>query len=134
MNVEVVASIAAALFGALALFQIALALGAPAGEYVFGGRIATEEGRLPGSYRIGAAVAAVVLCAFALIILARAGVIETSLGERFLTIASWAVVAYMAINTAMNLAGKTKVERYGFSAVTGILVVLCSIVAASGPA
>ena len=40
----------------------------------------------------------------------------------------------MAINTAMNLAGKTKFERYGLSAVTVVLVVLCSIVAASGPA
>ncbi|MGI9529109.1 MAG: hypothetical protein ACR2NG_05310 [Acidimicrobiia bacterium] len=134
MNVEVVASVAAVLFGALALFQIALALGAPAGEYVFGGRVATEDGRLPGPYRIGAAVAVVVLCVFAFIILARAGVIETSLSERFLTIASWAIVAYMAINTAMNLGGKTKIERYGFGSLSGILVVLCSIVAASGPA
>lgn len=134
MNVETVASIAAVLFGALALFQIALALGAPAGEYVYGGRVSTIEGRLPTPYRFASAFAAVVLAAFALIILARAGVIETSLSERFLTIASWAVVAYMAINTAMNLAGKTKFERYGLSAVTVVLVVLCSFVAASGPA
>lgn len=134
MNVEVVASVAAVLFAALAIFQVALALGAPAGAYVFGGRVATEDGRLPTPYRIGAAVAAVVLLAFAFVILARAGVAETSLSERFLTIASWAVVVYMAINTAMNLAASTKVERYWFGAVSGILVVLCSIVAASGPA
>lgn len=133
MNVEVVASVAAALFGALAAFQVALALGAPAGAYVFGGRVATDDGRLPRSYRIGAAVAAVVLSAFALVILARAGVVEASFSERFLTVASWAIVAYMAINTAMNLAGTTKVERYLFGSVSGILVVLCSIVAASGP-
>jgi len=122
------------LFAALAVFQIALALGAPGGAYVFGGRVAQDDGRLPTPYRIGAAVAAVVLFAFAFVILARAGVLETSLSERFLTIASWAIVAYMAINTAMNLAASTKIERYGFGAVSGILVVLCSIVAAAGPA
>ena len=126
--------VAAVLFGLLAVFQAALALGAPAGAYVLGGRVATEDGRLPTPYRIGAAVASVVLLAFAVVILARAGVVHTSLDERFLTIASWAIVAYMAINTAMNLAASTKIERFGFGAVSGILVVLCSIVAAAGPA
>lgn len=133
MNVEVVASVAAILFAALAAFQVALALGAPAGAYVFGGRVTTDDGRLRGAYRIAAAVAAVVLVVFGFVILARAGVVETSLNERFVTIASWAIVAYMAINTAMNLTASTKVERYLFGSISGFLVVLCSIVAASGP-
>lgn len=133
MNVEVVASVAAVLFGALAVFQVALALGAPAGAYVFGGRVATDDGRLPGAYRLAAAGAAVILVLFAYIILARGGVVDSSLSEQFLTIASWAIVAYMAINTAMNLAASTTVERYLFGSVSGILVVLCSIVAAAGP-
>ena len=134
MNVEVVAWVAAVLFGALAVFQAALALGAPAGAYVFGGRAATDDGRLPGGYRLAAAGAAVVLVLFGFVILARAGVVESAASEQFLTIASWAIVAYMAINTAMNLAASTRVERYGFGSISAILVVLCSIVAASGPA
>ena len=133
MNVEVVAVVAAVLFAGLAGFQIALALGAPAGEYVLGGRVATDDGRLPTAYRIGSAGAAVILLGFAWIILARAGVAETSMSERFLTIASWAIVAYLAINTAANLMATTRFERFVLGGVSGLLVVLCAIVAAAGP-
>lgn len=133
MNVEVVASVAAVLFGALAVFQVALALGAPAGAYVFGGRVASDDGKLTGVYRLAAAGAAAVLALFGYVILARGGVIESSVSQQFLAIASWAIVAYLAINTAMNLAAASKVERYLLGSISGILVVLCSIVAASGP-
>jgi hypothetical protein len=133
MNVEAIAIIAAVLFGVIAVIQIALALGAPAGQYVFGGGVAQDDGRLPSSYRIFSGIAAVLVIAFAWVILARAGVIESSMDERFLTIASWAIVAYMAINTAANLLSGTKFERYFFGSVSAILVILCAIVAAAGP-
>ena len=133
MSVETIAWIAAGLFGALALFQVSLALGAPMGEYVYGGRVADEGGRLPGKWRIASAAAAVILLGFGWVILARAGVIATTIDETVLTVLSRMVVAYMAINAAANLAGKTSIERYLFGGVTLVLVILCSIVAAAGP-
>jgi hypothetical protein len=46
---------------------------------------------------------------------------------------SWVIVAFMAINTPMNLLGKHWIERYVFGAITVVLVVLCAIVAVAGP-
>jgi hypothetical protein len=133
VNTDVVAVIAAVLLGALALFQAALALGLPAGRVVFGGRVAGPDGRLPGPWRLASAVAVVVLAGFAWVILARAGVIATGLDDTVLAVLSWMVVAYLAINTAGNALAKEPVERYLFGGVSGVLVVLCAIVAASGP-
>ena len=134
MNVETVAIIAAVLFFAMALFQVAAALGAPVGHMLYGGRAADEDGRLPLAYRIGSAVAALLLVLFGIVILARGGVIGTGGDSTLVTIMSWAIVAYMAINTPMNIMGKHWVERYAFGGLTAVLVVLCAIVAASGPA
>ena len=66
--------------------------------------------------------------------LARGGVVETGIDETLLTVLSWMVVAYMAINAAMNFSSKDSLERWLFGSVTVALVVLCSIVAAAGPA
>ena len=132
--VESVALIAAALFAGLALFQIALALGAPWGAHVYGGRAASDDGTLPGKWRTASAAGSVVLLLFGWVMLARGGVVETSLDDALLTVLAWMVVAYMAINAAMNFASKDSLERWLFGSVTVVLVVLCSIVAAAGPA
>lgn len=133
MNVETVAVACAVLFGCLALFQVALALGAPAGTVVFGGRVAEADGRLPSKWRAVSALAAVILIGFAWVVLARAGVVATSIDQRYLSVATWAIVAYMAINSAANFASKNAIERYLMGGVSLVLVVLCSFVAASGP-
>jgi hypothetical protein len=132
--VESVAVLSAALFAGLALFQVALALGAPWGAHVYGGRAVEDDGTLPGRWRAASAAAAVVLLLFGWVMLARSGVVETSLDETLLTVLAWMVVAYMAINAAMNFASKDSLERWLFGSVTVALVVLCSIVAAAGPA
>jgi hypothetical protein len=132
--VESVALLAAALFVGLALFQAALALGAPWGAHVYGGRATADDGTLPGKWRAASAAGAVVLLLFSWVMLARGGVVETSLDETLLTVLAWMVVAYMAINTAMNFASKDSLERWLFGSATVVLVILCSIVAAAGPA
>ena len=134
MDIETIAWIAAVLFAGMALFQLALALGAPLGEHAYGGRFADDAGRLPGTWRVASAVASLILLGFAWVILARAGVIATSINETLLTVLAWMVVAYMALNTAGNFAGKSPIERYVFGGITLVLVVLCAIVAAAGPA
>jgi hypothetical protein len=133
MNVETVAVVCAVLFGGLALFQMALVFGAPAGNIVFGGRVADADGRLPSKWRAVSGIAAVALLGFAWVVLARAGVVATSIDQRYLSVATWAIVAYMAINSAANFASKNAIERYVMGGASLVLVVLCSFVAASGP-
>lgn len=134
MNVEAVAIVAGILFVGLAMFHVALALGLPAGHLAYGGRFAKPDNTLPTAWRILSAAAVVILGVFAWVILARAGVIATSIDSKYLTVWSWMVVAYLAINTAANFASQSKVERFGLGGVSLVLVVLCSIVAAAGPA
>jgi len=133
MDIETIAVIAAVLFGLLAALQMALALGAPLGNIVYGGRVASAGDALPGPWRIASGAAALVLVGFAWIILARGGVLTTSVSSTVVTVLAWMVVAYMAINTAMNLASRDRIERYLLGGVTAVLVVLCAIVAAAGP-
>jgi hypothetical protein len=133
VGVETAAVAAAVLFGVMALFQVALALGVPWGAFAFGGRAVRDDGTLPTAYRGASAVAAVVLVVFAVVILTRAGVVGTSGDSALVTVLSWVIVGFMAINTPMNLMGQHWVEKYVFGGITLVLVVLCAIVAASGP-
>ena len=133
MGVETAAIAAAVLFGVVALFQLALALGVPWGAFAFGGRAARDNGTLPPAYRGASAVTAVVLVLFAVVILTRAGVIGASGDSTLVTVMSWVIVAFMAINTPMNLLGRHWLEKYVFGGITLVLVVLCAVVAASGP-
>jgi hypothetical protein len=133
MDVQTVATVAAVLFGAMALFQLALAVGAPWGAFAYGGRAARDDGTLVPAYRLSSAVAAVMLVLFAVVILTRGGVIGSSGDSTLVTVMSWVIVAFMAINTPMNLLGKHWIERFVFGAITVVLVVLCAIVAVAGP-
>ena len=134
MGVEAAAVAAAVLFGVVALFQVTLALGVPWGAFAFGGRAVREDGTLPAGYRAASAVTAVVLVFFAVVILTRGGVIGDSGDSTWVTVMSWVIVAFMAINTPMNLMGRHGIEKYVFGGITLVLVVLCAIVAAAGPA
>ncbi len=133
MDVQTDATVAAVLFGAMALFQVGLAVGAPWGAFAYGGRAAGDDGRLLPAYRLSSAVAAVMLVLFAVVILTRGGVIGSSGDSTLVTVMSWVIVAFMAINTPMNFLGKHWIERYVFGAMTVVLVVLCAIVAVAGP-
>ena len=133
MGVETVAMLAAVLFGALALFQVALALGAPWGAFAYGGRAIQEDGTLPITYRLASGVAAVVLVLFAIVILTRAGVIGTAGDSTLVSVLSWVIVAFLVLNTLSNVSGKHWIERFVFGGITVVLAVLCAIVAVAGP-
>lgn len=133
MDVQTAAIAAAALFGVVALFQGALALGVPWGAYAYGGRAVRDDGTLPPTYRGASAGTAVVLVLFAIVILTRAGIVGTSGESTLVTVLSWVIVGFMAINTPMNFLGKHWIEKFVFGGITLALVVLCAIVAAAGP-
>ncbi|HMM96992.1 MAG: hypothetical protein IE926_10700 [Micrococcales bacterium] len=133
MDVAAVAVAAAALFAAIALFQLALVVGAPWGTVAYGGRVALDDGRLPSTYRFSSAVAAVLLVVFAVVVLVRGGVVGSSGDAAVVRVTSWVVVGFMALNTAANLAARHWVERFVLGGTTALLGVACSVVAAAGP-
>jgi hypothetical protein len=123
------AVLAAVLFVGMGAFQASLALGAPIGAHVLGGR---HQGTLPNRLRAFSAIAAAILVGGALVILARAGAIGWPDGAAGLLIPlSWAIAAFLVLNTLGNLASKSRIERTVFSATTAILAVLSAYVALS---
>ena len=123
------AVLAAVLFVGMAAFQAALALGAPLGAHVLGGRL---PGALPTRLRTFSAIAAAILVGSALVILARAGAIGSPVGATGLLVpGSWAIAAFLVLNTLGNLASKSRLERTVFAAMTAALAVLSAYAAMS---
>lgn len=92
-----------------ALFQAALALGAPWGRCAYGGRVATVAGALPLRLRIASAGTVLVLGVAAYV---------AHSGPAW---AAWAFAALFGANTLGNLAGRHPVERWLMSASTLVL-------------
>ncbi len=104
----VVAAIAYALATALVVgFQVALALGAPWGEYAMGGAF---PGRFPPAMRVAAVVQGLVLAALAVVVLSRAGLVAPSF-VRDLPGLAWLPVAVSAVSVVMNAASRSPRER-----------------------
>lgn len=99
--------LAALLFG-LALFQLALAAGAPWGRAAFGGF--TER---PGTnLRVSAAVATLVWAAAALVVLRRAGLaVCAPLPTGWLPVAAWVIVGVLALSIVVNAVSPSVLER-----------------------
>jgi hypothetical protein len=128
---ELAPAVAAATgFAAIAVFQVALAAGAPLGRAAWGG---THPEQLPVGLRVGSAVAVAVWAFAALIVLARAGVVATPLPPTFLRWGTWSLVGLTAIGALMNLASPSPWERYMWAPVTLLLAGLCFQVARTNP-
>ncbi len=128
-----VALIAAALLLGVAGFQVGLAAGAPWGDASYGGRAATEDGRLPVPMRVMSAVAVVILVLAAWTVLAQGGVLSSGpVSDGALQNVTWGIAAYLALNTLGNLTSKSRTERVVMGSVSLILVVLTALVAWQG--
>jgi hypothetical protein len=114
-----------ALTAITALFQLALALGAPWGEYAMGGRF---PGKLPSKMRITAVVQIPILFFLALIVLVKSGL---AFGQFYSAarIAIWFVVAFFVLGTILNLATPSKGERMLWAPVNIVLLAISIIVA-----
>ena len=105
---------------AFAIFQAALALGAPFGQIAWGGSSAV----LPASLRWTSAGAAVYLLIAAAIMEVRAGDWGRELPRLPFLIFNIFLAAQLALNTLANLATQTAGERYGMGAATAVGCVL----------
>jgi hypothetical protein len=126
--VEIAAVTAAVLIGAVIVFQVALALGAPWGKAAWGGQ---HAGTLPIRLRVASAGAAVMLAVLGWIVLAAAGLVATSpLPESWLAPATWAATAYFALGALVNLISRSSIERI-WAPVALATAICCGIVALS---
>ena len=127
-NITRVSAILYAIISAVVVaFQIALAAGAPWGEYAMGGAF---PGQFPLALRIAAIIQAVLLAGMASVILARAGLIlpRWSRASRWL---SWIVVAFAAVSLVLNLITPSAGERVIWAPTALLLLISSAIVAFS---
>lgn len=91
----------------VALFQIALALGAPWGEFTLGGR---WRGALPATARLIPLLSVALLGCFCCVVLARAG-LQVPVSWEPPSWAVWIVVAYCVLGLIANAASPSRRER-----------------------
>lgn len=111
---------------AVVLFQIALALGAPWGEYAMGGRF---PGRFPPRMRVAALMQAAALGVLAFIVAQGAGLMEGDDWTRPVLI--WVPVVVSALALLLNAITPSAGERRIWVPVTLIMLVASLVVAIS---
>ena len=114
--------------GALAVFQLALAAGAPLGRFAWGGQ---HDGALPARLRVGSVVSIVIYAFIAVIGLERAGVVDLIPGGIVETVAMWVIAVYFALGIVMNGISRSKPERYTMTPVVIVLTAASVILALS---
>ena len=111
---------------ATALFQLALVLGAPMGEYAFGGQ---NVGKLPLVYRIGSAVSLLIMLALAGHYLAQLGVFTPILPEPQNSWVNWVLVGFAALAALMNNITRSQKEKRLWGGTTLAMLLAAVIVA-----
>lgn len=109
----------------LAIFQLALACGAPLGAYAWGGQ---HTGALPKKLRIASIVSVLIYALLALILLSKAGVIGL-IPTAIAVPGAWVVFGYLALGTLMNAVSRSRKERAVMTPVAAVLAVLALLVA-----
>ncbi|MFG2040669.1 hypothetical protein [Dactylosporangium sp. NPDC048998] len=112
----------------IAVFQLALALGAPWGRASWGGAYA---GVLPAELRIASAVAIGVWTLALLLVLRRAGLGATTLPNAAGRWGLWVLVGVLIVSTVMNTLSPSPWERFLWAPYSLVLAGLCAVVARS---
>jgi hypothetical protein len=105
------------------IFQLALILGAPWGEFTMGGRY---PGRLPYRIRAAPALSSILIFGFAVIVLRHAGIAFSgfdNLSENLI----WVVVAYCLVGVVLNAITRSKRERKLWLPVVAAMLI-CSLI------
>jgi len=123
----IAAAVGAGLLVFLMGFQILLALGLPLGRAAWGG----AHRILPTKLRWSSLAAVPVLAAAAWAVLARANLVPPGSDPFVVKILTWVFAAYFALNTAMNAASKSRLERFAMTPVAAIVAASLVLVAMS---
>lgn len=109
---------------ALAVFQVALAGGAPIGRFAWGG----QHEVLPLRLRVGSVVSVVIYALIAAVAWTRVGVIDL-FPAVFALVAMWVVFAYFCLGIGMNAVSRSRPERLTMVPVCVVLAVLSLLIA-----
>ncbi|CAN5497466.1 hypothetical protein BH20CHL7_BH20CHL7_04330 [soil metagenome] len=127
MDIAIPALLFAVISGGVIVFQLALAGGAPWGEYAMGG---TFPGVYPPRMRVAAIAQAVVIAVLALMVLSRAGVVAPDLAASFPWLI-WVIVVVTGVGIVLNAISPSAGERRVWVPVT-IVLFICSLLVAVG--
>jgi len=111
--------------GLLAIFQLALILGAPLGRFAWGG----QNDVLPPRLRRGSIIAIILYVAFSVIVLTKSAVITVPVLQPVVGLLAWMLVVYLVIGVVMNLLSRSLPERLAMTPVAAVLVILGLLVA-----
>lgn len=125
MTPQLAALLAAIGFMVIAVFQVAIALGAPLGRAAWGG----AHTRLPPNLRVASAVAAVIWLVAALVVLDRAGTPLIDLPDPVSFWGTWALVVVLPVGALMNFASSSPYERFGWGPLAIVLALLTLVLA-----
>lgn len=120
---QVVVYLALGLLAVVALFQLALASGLPAGAMAWGG---ARTGVLPTGFRVASAIAGLVVYPLiAWYLLTASGVIGAHDGS---SLGVWALAAFFGVGAVANAASRSKPERW-WAPVSAAIAVCCVVIA-----
>ena len=119
------AAVVATGLAGIAVFQMALAFGAPLGRAAWGG-IHTE---LPTRLRYGSAASAVFLSVGALIMLGRGGYWSAGGLDALFRWGGWAMALLLGLSSLANFASVSRWERFLMGPIALLLSLLCVLVA-----
>ena len=111
----------------IAVFQIALAAGAPLGRAAWGG----SHERLPRNLRVASAIAAAVWVLAAFVVLAGAGFDASPIPVSVADWATWVLVALLVLGAVMNFLSRSRLERIVWGPIALALTGLTSVVASA---
>jgi len=92
----------------ISVFQIALAFGAPLGEFTMGGKF---PGKLPPKMRIAAVIQVFILIGFTLIVISKSGLALQNIYS-ISKFAIWIILAFFVFGSILNLSSPSKKERF----------------------
>jgi hypothetical protein len=119
------ANIATVLFAGAAVFEVALALGAPLGHAAFGGTHRT----LPPGLRVTSAFSAALFIAAIAIVRTRAGLRGVGASSIWARRATWGLAILFAVGVLMNLASQSSWERLLQAPIVLAMSICCAVVA-----
>ncbi len=121
---SVFAIIATLILAALAIFQLALILGAPLGRFAWGG----QHTALPAKLRVGSAVSIVLYVIFAVFILSAAGISGLITDIAVIMYGMYILTGYFTLGILMNAISRSKPERFVMTPISATLAILFFLV------
>jgi hypothetical protein len=122
--VNVAAWVAVSLIAVIDLFQLALALGAPAGAAAWGG---SHPGVLPTRLRVASGFAAVFFYpAVAVLVLDSGGVIDVGWGVGPTWM--WVLAGFFTLGALANVVSRSRIERI-WAPLSAVIAFCCAVIA-----